>query len=459
MLLKRVKGKRAASRVVKTLLLLLALLLAWTTVARFGVLHKFSTPNLQWPLDWQEQVNSEADTLGIILVVNQSIAETFSRLLFHLSLQENKNFLLQIDFKYTPPDVVVNLYKILEESNLNSHQVIHTFQDGSPNAPFGIFKHVERYTTLEDGEHVLTRTFVGDMLQCTLCNISHTIKQEVEFVVITSIFRREYDPQFIIPQLTSLRSIKNQEVSSWFAILVGDGVDASDQGAVSAAIKQSRLPPKKFLIVNSYQNHREMYLYDREDIWGYAGINAGNLGLVLAYKMNAKYTVRIDNDDVWLKNHLTNLRVAYEMFPNATFAFTSASGYLDQPAFPSDSSGAIYLRRPEPCGLIHATVSWSTRLRIFYRHEWEQLASPRGLQECCGVRCISYNVTLPADADLWERVAYMVQTGLAVSVYVGKVDVIYSDVKVKGCLQNFIVMGNTTEKCKTMLSHINLKSL
>ena len=107
---------------------------------------------------------------------------------------------------------------------------------------------------------------------------------------------------------------------------------------------------------------------------------------------------------------------------------------------------------PVPCQLIHSTTSWATSLKLYYRQQQEQLATPRVVGSCCGG--IGNKNTCWPDADVWERVQGMVEAGNVTSVLSGHADVHYSKKPEKDCLATAIGLRHVPEACAAVLGHI-----
>jgi hypothetical protein len=262
-------------------------------------------------------------------------------------------------------------------------------------------------------------------------------------------FFRKEDPEFKISCLLGLSSIAAQSYAHWILVLVGDGLRPRHVAQVFAALDASGIPRDKVVFQNMDKRLREQALYgSNRSVWEFAGISALNSALRIAYRLDGvSHIARIDEDDCWSASHLRNLAKAYAAHPTARFAYSQALGYAPEP-FPSANSGTrvFSLAPPEPCGLIHATASWSSELPLFYRQEWEQQNSSRSMDSCCGEACVRGTV-LPADADLWERIWGMEKRGELLSVFVARPDVLYSDANAKLCALAFLHGTTTSPNC------------
>jgi hypothetical protein len=266
------------------------------------------------------------------------------------------------------------------------------------------------------------------------------------FAVFASLYWRENDPDFRVPCLLSLTSLADQKYPHWVLILVGDGLPARHLAAVFAALDAAGLPRSKVLFSNMDAALRERELYQAKDVAWFAGINAQNIALRIAYGMRAvTHVARLDDDDVWGALHLQTLAHAFMQHPHAGFAHTQAVGYANAgasasepfPRAPAGAQGEVTFAPPQPCGLIHATTSWSVATPLLYRHAWEQRNASRSMETCCGEACVR-GVVLPSDADVWERVNGMVARGEMASMLIAVADVHYSSKERKACIKSMV---------------------
>ena len=256
------------------------------------------------------------------------------------------------------------------------------------------------------------------------------------FGVLISLFERQEDPHYVVPCLLSLRSLVQQTYPLWTLIVGFDGLQGSKIGEAWSSIDRAGVDRSRIVAVAIDASARERNLYSRADLWNFAGVNAHNRELHIAYNLSAiTHVTRLDDDDVWYPDHLQNLADVYSSEPDVMFAHTQALGYLEGP-FPANQSPEYLNRAPSPCQLIHATASWSTRLQVFYLQESEQRKRPRYLKSCCGLSPCSS--VLPADADMWDRIREMVELRAMKAVFIPKVDVSYSTREKKTCIYQYL---------------------
>jgi hypothetical protein len=149
------------------------------------------------------------------------------------------------------------------------------------------------------------------------------------------------------------------------------------------------------------------------------------------------HIARIDYDDSWHPNHLSNLARAFEHTPDAFFAYSRAAGFFSGgfpsvQSFPDPSSHVVpntnfYLYPPVPCGVIHSAVSWganhSLSSGMCFRGK-DQIISRR---DSFTTGCINNTAMVyPGDADLWQRVAAAMKHGLGKSIFIDEIDVTYT---------------------------------
>lgn len=314
---------------------------------------------------------------------------------------------------------------------------------------------------------LLTSTSFGSSVRCgrtvehvrqirSTTNSASANARVVSFAIVEAVFSRPSDPGVKIACLMSFTSIVRQTYPHWILVLVGDGLTPVDVGRVFNATERAGIPKEKIIFQNMDEALREKHIYkNAKDIWPHAGTNAVNLGLRIAYNLStATHIARIDDDDYWYENHLQNLADAYTNFPNASFAYSQAIGYLQGEApFPASSSKQRFVNQPPaPCALIHATTSWAVSLRTFYRQAEEQMKSQRASASCCWMKPCP-NV-LPDDADMWDQVREKVLDGNISSVFVNTPDVHYSGGREKICLPAALSGTLLSPECAKHLDHV-----
>jgi len=137
--------------------------------------------------------------------------------------------------------------------------------------------------------------------------------------------------------------LRNQRYQNFKVFLIGDRYSAGED-TVGNNEKQeeseefqsfrTELALSKMYMENLSVAHERDNCRKPRNLWTIGGANAMNHGLRKAREQGFKYTVHLDDDDLWHPNHLRNLAMAYEQFPNIVFACTkgiignSTSGIL-----------------------------------------------------------------------------------------------------------------------------------
>jgi hypothetical protein len=84
----------------------------------------------------------------------------------------------------------------------------------------------------------------------------------IRFAVVMSVFTRPGDPNFLLPQITSLAGLVAQSYKEWTLIVVGDGLLANEIASVFRALDNSHIPRRKVLFQNMDSGLREKWLYE-----------------------------------------------------------------------------------------------------------------------------------------------------------------------------------------------------
>ena len=201
----------------------------------------------------------------------------------------------------------------------------------------------------------------------------------VHFAVVMSFFKRDFDPLFIIPQVTSLESLARQTYPGWTLVAVADGLAPADTAALRRAIALAGIPPGRVRLSGIDARFREERIYRNRDpkfdwdfgapqagaplapppprlgVWKCAGTNALNAALDEAARVPAAtHVARLDEDDVWLPDHLANLVSGYSWaLPHlgrpADFVYTQGRDIGGQRYFPSFNRST--------CGLAQASAA------------------------------------------------------------------------------------------------------
>lgn len=288
-----------------------------------------------------------------------------------------------------------------------------------------------------------------------------TLKEQspdIVFGIVLAVTARNFDTRLDVPCAMSLSSIAQQKYTHWHLIIIGDGLDEKQINILHAMMQKLFKSSNRILFQNMDKKWREASEYGHPNVWRFAGINALNMGLRIAYNLTTvTHIARLDDDDYWAHDHLMNLAAAFTQYPNASFAHTQVWGFghLPFPGLAIDKAlrnQTVVVYPPHPCALCHASAAWKRNLHVFYHQEWEQKVYPRHKENCCGNPTCPNGTILPADADLWERVRGMVRDKLIISVVSQTPDVYYSNQSHKLC---FPRLRNASSTCQTLMHYVD----
>ena len=280
----------------------------------------------------------------------------------------------------------------------------------------------------------------------------------IHFAIISSVFRRNSDPEFLLPLNRSIASILKQNFKNWTLILIGDGLILSDYDKMNNKLK-SVIPVNKLIFQNldiakREENELKGQNFYNCTLWCFAGTNALNEGLNIASKLlHVTHIARLDDDDYWYPNHLEIMIQAFQLKSNIGFVYSQTHTYTDlkflQPQIekPYSAKHEFSFHPPVPSKVIHSAVAWSAKIpelrSLRYRHPYEQYLSTRTSRKICchfpyqwpHLKQCSPGIVMAVDADMWERInTLVVEEKRFRSVFVHKVTVIYLFDKEKGLL-------------------------
>jgi hypothetical protein len=119
---------------------------------------------------------------------------------------------------------------------------------------------------------------------------------------------------------------------------------------------------------NLDKHFRNNYFNIRANKWASGGCNARYHGIKKAFEENYDYYLHLDDDDIWLDNHVSSIVETIKAIPKLDFAFTY--GKLKNYMLPREykSVNSIYLNNLEVKhgDIIHS--SWCINLNTMFAH-------------------------------------------------------------------------------------------
>jgi len=221
-------------------------------------------------------------------------------------------------------------------------------------------------------------------------------------IVICTYYRK--DGSSFLKVSRAIKSIENQTNKEWKIFLIGDHYENEEEFKKITQL----LPEEKITAINlPFAAERESGLFSGNSLWCSAGANASNAGIEQSVKEEYDIHCHLDDDDIWLPNHLETLQLAYDNMPEAVFVYTNAL-YTDRGGhttrYPVEQvSNEIFYNNlmPRPEKLIHSSASW--KLKVFpFRHR----------------NTMEQGRIFPGDADMWERINLFCRQNNLKTIYV-----------------------------------------
>lgn len=176
----------------------------------------------------------------------------------------------------------------------------------------------------------------------------------------------------------ALESVKNQIYNNYHVYLIGDKYENNEE---FINLSYDIIDKDKITSYNlPFALEREKYKNEPIKLWNCGGVNATNYGIELALKDGINYICRLDHDDWWENDHLSNISENLE--DNVIIA--TKARYTYNRILPLNYTNPYY---PQSCNLIHsATCIKFSEIPLRYRDVYEE------------ERIIS-----PSDGDMWTR--------------------------------------------------------
>lgn len=202
-------------------------------------------------------------------------------------------------------------------------------------------------------------------------------------IVIPTYMRGDGKTPFFLSR--ALDSVFNQTHDDFKVFLIGDKYEVQEE--VEDIV--SKYPNNQIYFENlPYAAEREKYT-DKWVLWSYGGVNATNHGIDIALSEGFDFICHLDHDDYWDIAHLNEISKCIETTESDWVC--TKSKYVHNLIYPLNSCPNLYCDFvPKSEGLIHSSVCMNFRKIPFKYRDIYKETGQRGL---------------PADADLWYRVA------------------------------------------------------
>ena len=192
----------------------------------------------------------------------------------------------------------------------------------------------------------------------------------------------------------SLDSVFSQKYKNFKVFLIGDKYDDSEE---FLHIAQQYDNEKIYFENLKFAAERDLYT-DPKIIWNYGGTYASNYGIEKSISSGFNYICRLDHDDWWYDNHLSEINECI-IQKKSPFVFTKST-YGASHIYLPRYTGEKYIKiLPQPGQLIHSSVAIDfSKIPCRYENAYER----------DGV------IVHGGDGDLWRRVAeYLKENNLS----------------------------------------------
>jgi hypothetical protein len=224
-------------------------------------------------------------------------------------------------------------------------------------------------------------------------------------ISLTTYQRKDGKSPFYLKR--AIDSVCSQTHQDWHLFVVGDHYE----NEMEFLMIMSQYSSDKISFVNLDRSvERDKYGDNGPLLWHSAGITAMNYASKMSLDAGYDYVCHLDHDDYWQLPHLELINRAIEQ-ENADFVCTlSTFGTSRLPAIGNDNRWILPFL-PLSCGLINSSSCYNHRkIPLRYENVWE-----RDKQ------------VVPADADLWIRLAKYLQENNLKSYCVNELTCIHDE--------------------------------
>jgi len=224
-------------------------------------------------------------------------------------------------------------------------------------------------------------------------------------VIISTYMRADNKTPFFLKR--AIDSVFSQTHEDFKIFLIGDRYENQDE--INNLV--SNYPQEKLYFENlPFAAERDNYK-DKWIIWSYGGVNAVNYGVDVALNQGFDLMCHLDHDDYWDKNHLQEISKCISITDSSWVC--TKSQYVMNLVYPRYSCNELYCDfTPISEGLIHSSVCMNFRtIPLKYRDLFKETGK-KGL---------------PADADLWSRVAKYTKENKLKTTLINKITCFHLD--------------------------------
>lgn len=216
-------------------------------------------------------------------------------------------------------------------------------------------------------------------------------------VVIATYYRADHKSAFYLKR--ALDSVFNQTHKDFIVFLIGD--DYTNENELSGIVAD--YPGEKLFWCNfDIAPERSKYKGGMK-LWCCCGVTAINFGIEKALEFGFDYICHLDHDDYWKADHLEVINNAIEL-KKADWICTK-SKYGKQRTLPEIKSLEYFINfLPLPGGIVRSSVC--------FNHRKIPLKFINTLEE--------KGISIPSDADLWERTAKYIKENKLISILVNE---------------------------------------
>lgn len=203
-----------------------------------------------------------------------------------------------------------------------------------------------------------------------------------KFAIVLPTYRRDNQTPTLLKN--AIQSVLNQSHKNWFLFIMGDDYQPIEE--IQPIVNS--VPTNKRTFINAPEA-KERSIYDpySRQLRSAGGVQVSNDGINLALNRGFNWICRLDQDDWWHPEHLSNFEYVISREPKSAFICSSAT-YL-KTTIPNQTGevSKYYAHRPRAGAIVHSSTCVDfVRLNLRYRDVYAETGKIEA-----------------ADADLWRR--------------------------------------------------------